>query len=610
MPIRDAGILTVRPAGVSDALDGTNAFPGAMTRLANLVPDPTTDGMWVCRPAAVRLTQFAGFTTPGFVSALLVVGDVAYGLIASGRNAGKDEPFAYDLVNNVFLPVAGVTAGACPASPATTGAWTPPIMAQVGTRIVVTHPGFPGGAVKFGWFDISGFSSTSLTGTTTSGSNQLTAMPSSPLAAGVQPGHTISGAGIPAGATVVSCTATTITMSANATASAAGVALTIAGGTPAAPLWGAGDCQGAPLPSPPTAVAAYNGRAWFACGASLAFSDALLAATRTNATQALTPSNGLPVTALGALPLSAAMTGGIVQSLIAFQGGSAMQQVTGDQATADLRLDAMNVATGTEAPLSVRPTTKGLAFVSPSGLRVVDFTAKVSDPIGASGAGVTTPLIYALVPSRVCAAFNADVFRVTTQDAQVTGQPVEEFWLDAKRGTWSGPHSFPADQIQPWRAGFVLAPRGVTGSLWRSDAVPATGSSYTENGVDLTWTYQTVLSPDNGQGGMNAVVETALTLALPAEVDVTVIASDENGDTLDQVSLGGDGAGSSTWGGFAWGAGTWGGGAARPRERRVPWAHPVVFKQMRFQATGYASGAVKVGNLYVSVQPLNYMLGS
>jgi hypothetical protein len=128
--------------GISDSLDGTDAFPGSCALLSNLIPDVTTKGIWVPRPAATRLTNFPGFTTPGFISAGYILGTRFYGLIASGRNAGHDEPFIYDIVAGNFATLTGVTALNTPTSPATTGAWEPPTMALVGTKLVVTHSGF------------------------------------------------------------------------------------------------------------------------------------------------------------------------------------------------------------------------------------------------------------------------------------------------------------------------------------------------------------------------------------------------------------------------------------------------------------------------------------
>jgi hypothetical protein len=65
-----------------------------------------------------------------------------------------------------------------------------------------------------------------LIGTTTIGSNIITAIPTT-ASAGILVGDIINGPGIPAGSTVLAFAATTITISNNATASAAGVSVTI-----------------------------------------------------------------------------------------------------------------------------------------------------------------------------------------------------------------------------------------------------------------------------------------------------------------------------------------------------------------------------------------------
>src|ERR1051326_8605532 len=116
--------LTWKAKGLSDTQDGSNAFPGAMTLLRDLIPNPSTARQWVPRPAATQLTAFAasGLTTPGVSNALLVVGNIAYGMCpdtAGGFN-GKDVPFAYNAATNTFQ-VISIPRGATslPTSPAT-----------------------------------------------------------------------------------------------------------------------------------------------------------------------------------------------------------------------------------------------------------------------------------------------------------------------------------------------------------------------------------------------------------------------------------------------------------------------------------------------------------
>lgn len=143
------------PQGLSDTLDATNTPTGLMASLVNLVPDQTTRGLWVCRPASFLQTSFAGFNTPGFVSGIFVIGSRVYGMIASAATANHDEPFCWDTNTSAFVAITGAVAGNTPVSPVTTGLWTPPRFALVGTRITVTHPGFAATANKIGWIDVS-----------------------------------------------------------------------------------------------------------------------------------------------------------------------------------------------------------------------------------------------------------------------------------------------------------------------------------------------------------------------------------------------------------------------------------------------------------------------
>lgn len=157
MSLRNLQPLTFKSSGLSDSLDGTNAFPGAMQALVNLVQWPGGEGSYVCRAASDLLSNFPLTPSPGLISALEVVGTRAYGMIASANFAGHDVPFCYDLNTNAFVTIGGITSGNTPVSPPAVGDWIPPcIVAITATIIIVTHPGFPGGAgAYFGWFDLT-----------------------------------------------------------------------------------------------------------------------------------------------------------------------------------------------------------------------------------------------------------------------------------------------------------------------------------------------------------------------------------------------------------------------------------------------------------------------
>lgn len=170
--------VRLTPRGLVDAFDATDKFPGACISLSNLIFDQANPEIMVSRPGVTQITAFAGFVTPGVISVHTTIANRTYGLIASGRNAGKDEPFSYNHDTSTFDVVTGITNANSPTTQSSSGAWTPPTMAVVGTNLIVTHPGFLGGASKFGVFDISNAAAPAWSATDTA----TNALPSIPLA--------------------------------------------------------------------------------------------------------------------------------------------------------------------------------------------------------------------------------------------------------------------------------------------------------------------------------------------------------------------------------------------------------------------------------------------
>lgn len=541
MSLRNATPLVHSPSGVTDALDATNVPPGAMSELANLIPDPSTKNLWQCRPAAQIEADFAagGFSSPGFISAVFIQGNLVYGMIGTARNAGHDEPFAYNLISESFVTVTGVTSGNTPISPSSTGDWAPPTMDLVGVNLVVTHPGFTGVAgVMFGWFDLT---------------------------------------------------------------------------TPTAPVWHGGNTTGAfQLPSPPVAVKQFFGRAYFIInppGAQPAavFTDTL-SLNITAGTQIITFGDNVALTAIGALPLNSQLTGATIQSLIVFKGAAQMWQITGDAALSNnpLNVNSMNIATGTLAPLTITPTSKGLAFVSPDGLRVVGFSGTVSDPIGTGGTGITVPFVYALTPSRMAAACGGRVLRISVQNGDAAGSPNQEYWLDIPRVCWSGPHSFPASQIKPYNNTFIMAPVGVSAKLFLSDIAQSLTSTYVENGVQTTFSWTTALLPDSDQMSEIAMVETTLYMALTANNPIQCSALDQNDAIIDTVSISTTGSG-TIWGQFIWGQALWQGAQNALYPRQLKWHIPIVFRRLALSAQGLCASGFKIGQAQMRYQILGYL---
>jgi hypothetical protein len=542
MSARRSEPFTFSPAGLSDALSGSHVFSGACYKLQNLIPDPTTKNLWICRPAAVQLTNFAGFTTPGFVSCFKVVGSRVFGMLATGRNAGHDEPFVYDLVTRTFITVTGVTSANTPISPASSGAWSPPQIAVMGKYVIVTHPGFPGGAgAFFGWFD---------------------------------------------------------------------------NGNPAAPVWSAGNTTGTALPYVPQGVAVFNGRAWFAINPTIY--SALVPSTYTTdayslnigstpVTQILTYDDNIPITALAGLGLFN-QSGGVVQSLLVFKGTTNIYQVTGDFATGyTISRNSLNTATSTESPLAIVNAPEGLMFIAPDGLRTLDYYAKIQHPVGIAGEGVNAPFIYNFTPSRVVAACNASLVRISVQNSSKSGAPWEEYWYDLTRKVWSGPHTFVPSAIDTYRQTFIVAPQGITGSLWQSDVVPNTTSVYTENGTQLTWDWYTTIFPDAGQMCVYNFQETTINMALDVNMNQYIVSLINPQNTV-YDSLTNSVVGTPPiWDVSIWDAVVWDGISSGLTPRRVNWTKPNVTSRAQMRVQGSSAAGVKLGDIKFNVEIVPYV---
>jgi hypothetical protein len=536
MSIRNGVPLHFSPHGVCDAVDATNVQDGAMAALTNLIPDPSTANLFQCRPASTLETNFNGFQNPGFISVMEVFGNVAYGLIATARNPGHDEPFAFNLVTKTFSPISGVTAANTPASPITTGDWTPPSMALVGVNLLFTSQGFNfGGGFAFGVLNIS---------------------------------------------------------------------------NPSALVWTAQNTTANTLPALPQWVASFNGRAWFlvtpATGQPGAYFTDILTLNITNANQVITFDDNQVLTCAAGLGLFN-QAGGIVQALMVFKNTANVYQITGDAALSTLARNSLNVATGTLAANSVTNTPKGLAFLAPDGLRLIDFYARISDPIGVDGQGINVPFIYVVTPSRVQASSNQNVLRVSVQNGKAVGAPQQDWWFDISRQKWTGPHTFPASMISAFNNTFILAPLVLPGVLFQSDVAQSATSTFAENGIAMQFVWRTCPLPDPKAMAYFAMVETTLNLALVSgQSPVTVLALDQNQSVLGSVSIS-VGITGTIWGQFSWGNALWGGSSSGLFPRALEWTQPLVFRRLSLQATGFCAGGVQIGDAFLRYQQLGYM---
>ena len=538
MTLRRARPIRFAPHTLSDSSNvmGGPQSVGYMASLRDLIPDPSTEDVWTCRPGHVLKADFASFSTAEAVSCEKVIGSLVYGMVASTRTPGHDEPFCFNLATQSFIPVAGVTPLNVPATQLSSGDWVPPTMGLCGVNLVVTHPGFDGVTNFFGWFDTA---------------NPLT------------------------------------------------------------PVWHAGNTTGLIiLTTVPAWVAQFSGRAYFGINPpigqpSVVFTDPLTLNV-TNANQALTFGDNIALTAGAGLPLTSQL-GGVVQALIVFKGTSTMYQVTGDASRSNLSINALNVATGTLAPNTICQSPLGLLFMSPDGVRYIDFEARVSAPLGVAGRGVNVPFIAPLSPTRACAACTAEVFRLTVQNSHMPTQPLQDFWFDLVREVWSGPHSFPAALLDVYQNEFIVASPTAVG-LFSGPVVPDVLSVAVENGATMTWTYQTAVLPDSGEMAMSEIAEMQVrTTATSGTPTMVVAAQDENGVAYNSMTYTFAVPARSMWGSMVWGAGVWGGSSSKLLPRQISFDAPVVYNRVAINITGASTIGFRIGDIFIRERVLGFI---
>jgi hypothetical protein len=166
------------PRGLADAWDSSESFQGACRSLQNLVFDQSNPDLMTCRPGVGSpITTFSGFNNPTGVSVYTVIGTIVYGMVSTARYTGNDEPFAYNILTGSFVTISGVTSGNVPTTQSTSGDWTPPTIAVIGTKIIITHPGFSGaGSNFFGVIDVTNPSAPAWSAANTA-SNALPSVP-------------------------------------------------------------------------------------------------------------------------------------------------------------------------------------------------------------------------------------------------------------------------------------------------------------------------------------------------------------------------------------------------------------------------------------------------
>lgn len=528
--LRNPAVYQWHPVGLSDSRDGKMGFPGGCKLLTNLIHDPVSNNMLAPRAASTSITSFAGFTSPGVVSVMLTLGTRVYGMIASGLNAGYDQPFCYDSATGAFVTISGITSANVPATPNTSGAWTPPTMAVVGNYIVITHPGYTLSSGPVGLINLSTLAYST--------GNMLN------------------------GATAV-------------------------------------------FTAVPTSVAQFYNRAWYAVGNQAYFSDALAPLTQTNAGQVLTlGSSSEPITTFVPQGISTA-TQGILSALVAFKANS-VWQITGDFAGNTLALNQITASVGCSAPRTAVPTPAGIMFMAVDGIRTIPpGTMVISEP----NPDVVFPFFNCTEPTRACAAYSADTYRIsldTITTTDVLGR--FEYWFPLKVGKWNGPHTFPADVIAPLGNSFVLSVNSIGAQLWKSNSYTTSSDSFTENGVALTVNMTSSLINPDPPMAEKASIEMTVS-AVYGTSSYTVQVLDSQGNLVNQSTLSPIST-PTTWGGagIVWGAAglVWGAAPYNTSVSALAFTAPLVFKTCQIVLTGSSGYYFRLGRFDFRYEALRY----
>jgi hypothetical protein len=378
---------------------------------------------------------------------------------------------------------------------------------------------------------------------------------------------------------------------------------------PGALSWTASNTATNLLPSVPVWVNQFGGRAYYFCNPvngqpAILATDVLDPLTITNGTFVLTFGDNIPLLCGGTLALNNQL-GGIIQGLIVFKGATNVFQVTGDFALLTTAINSLNVATGTLSPNSVTTTPKGLIFMAPDGLRIIDFQGNISDPIGVAGTGIAVPFLSSVIPSRICAASNASTIRLSTQNGATLNNTQQEWCFDFTRGAWHGPHTFPVSLISEYGNSFVVSPIGIKG-LWSSDIIPNTSSTYIENNAFYVCDYLSGNMPERAGVVELNTVKALLYIGAGAGVSIfLIIAQDDAGNPLNTVGVSFTST-ITTWDHFTWGSGASLGVSQQLSALDIPWSFPIVFDRMAVRVQMYAAAGVRIGKFIMEYQPTGY----
>jgi hypothetical protein len=361
----------------------------------------------------------------------------------------------------------------------------------------------------------------------------------------------------------------------------------------------------------PTFVAQFYNRAWYAVGNQAYFSNALAPLSQTDAGQMLTlGASTEPITCFVPQGISTA-TQGILTALVAFKANS-VWQITGDwnyggsTTGGNLALNQITASVGCSAPRTAVPTPMGIMFMAGDGIRTIPpLSMVVSEP----NPDVVFPFFNCTQPTRACAAYSADTYRIsldTVTTTDVLGR--FEYWFSLKVGKWSGPHTFPADTIAPLNNSFVLTVNSIGATIWASNPFTMPSDTFTENGTVLTVNMTSSLIDPEPPMSEKASVEMTVA-AVYGTATYTVQVLDSQGNLVNQTTLNPITI-PTTWGnsGTVWGALglVWASAPYNTSISTLAFSSPLVFKTCQIVLTGQSGYYFRLGRFDFRYEALQY----
>jgi hypothetical protein len=362
----------------------------------------------------------------------------------------------------------------------------------------------------------------------------------------------------------------------------------------------------------PTSVAQFYGRAWYAVGNQAYFSDALYPLRQTNAGQVLTlGASTEPITVFVPQGISTA-TQGILSALIAFKPNS-IWQITGDwnyggsTTGGNLVLNQITASIGCSAPRTAVPTPAGIMFMAVDGIRTIPtLSMAVMEP----NPDVVYPFFNCTQPTRACAAYSADTYRISLDTVTTTDTLGRfEYWFPLKVGRWSGPHTFPADVITPLGNSFVLSVNSIGAQLFQSNAYTTASDSFVENGTALTVNMTSSLIDPEPPMAEKAFVEMTVVAAnglQPYNIQVL----DGQGQFVNQATLNPI-TSPIKWGnlGLVWGGANnvWGNFSYNVRVSPLYFSGPLVFPMCQIVLFGNSGSYLRLGRINFRYEALQYI---